>query len=216
MVFGTILSLSIIAACSVPDDDSKINSKFAEYVVGQKAVVEADNEVYAVFNEKGDLTITSTREVFTEVESSSDTSTTYEKEINGSDVDLIVKLIMVSGKAIGATFEMEIDDVIDGTPVTTKFLDTSMYEGKTLSGADTSTVQGNQQSTPSVNYGWKSGKLGDFVSYDLETGIFLYQHTDGDPTWDFPVRITVDPSTALGMLKIDAGITDDVKFETTP
>ena len=58
IVFGTMLSLSIIAACSVADDKDSdtpkgMNSEFVQYVKGQESVVEADKEVYAVFNESG-------------------------------------------------------------------------------------------------------------------------------------------------------------------
>ena len=232
MVFGTILSLGVIAACSVADDkDSDIpkgmNSKFVENVVDREAVIEVDKDVYAVFNKNGDVTVISTGEVFTEVEDSSDTSTTYEKKIGDSEVDLIVKLIMVSGKATGATFEREVDDVIDGTTVTTKFLDAIIDEGlafmggKTIDRTDLSSIQGNLSVSgeifyPSVNFGWKSGLPNNFVSYDLTTGIFLYQHTDPAGVQSFPSRITVDPSTGLGTLKVDAGNTRDVKFEDTP
>ena len=236
IVFGSILSLVVIAACSVADDKPVdppnapigINTEFVQHVVGQEAVVEADKAVYAVFNERGDVTVTSTGEVFTEVEDSSDTSTTYEKKIGGSDVDLIVKLIMVSGKATGATFEMEVDDVADGITITTKFLEVIIDEGlafmsgKTLDRTDIdNAVQGNLSVNgeifyPSANYGFKSGKPNNFVSYDLTTGIFLYQYTDEDPNMNFPTRITVDPATALGTLKVDASNLQTVIFKTTP
>ena len=233
MVFGAILSLSIIAACSVADDkDSDIlegmNSKFAAYIVGQEAVVEADKEVYAVFNERGEVSVTRTGEVFTEVSASTANATTYKKTISGSDVTIIVDLTIVTNKVTAVSFEKKVDDVADGITITTKFLEVIIDEGlafmsgKTLDRTDIdNAVQGNLSVNgeifyPSANYGFKSGKPNNFVSYDLTTGIFLYQYTDEDPNMNFPTRITVDPATALGTLKVDASNLQTVIFKTTP
>ena len=240
IVFGSILSLVVIAACSVADDEKPktpvvppnapigINAEFVQYVKGQESVVEADKEIYAVFNESGDLTITSTGEVFTEVSASTANATTYKKTISGSDVTIIVDLTIVTNKVTAVSFEKKVDDVADGITITTKFLEVIIDEGlafmsgKTLDRTDIdNAVQGNLSVNgeifyPSANYGFKSGKPNNFVSYDLTTGIFLYQYTDEDPNMNFPTRITVDPATALGTLKVDASNLQTVIFKTTP
>ena len=205
----------------------EINAEFVQNVKAQEAVVEADKEIYATFNASGDVTVVGTGETFTEVSESTANATTYKKTISGSEVTLVVDVTMTSGNATGANFQLEVNGVADGTTVTTKFLEAIIDEGlafmaeKTLNRTDLVAVQGTMSSDgeifyPSANYGWKSGLPNDFVSYDLTTGIFLYQYTDPNGTNSFPTRITVDPSTGLGTLKVDATNLQTVKFETTP
>lgn len=256
IVFGSILLLNVIVACSITDDDKPyippssppsgptntppvnptntppdipigINSEFLQSVIGQEAVLEATKQVYAVFNESGDITVTSIGEEFTEIENSTSTVTTYRKNIDGSEVTLVVELIMVSENAIGASFQLKLEGVDDGSLETTKFLDTITDEAfvfmssKTVDRTDLSAVQGTFSDDgkifyPSVNYGWKSGLPADFLYYTLETGVFSYAYEDPAGELSFPVKITVDPSIGLGTLKVDAMTTYNVKFEVTP
>ena len=234
IVFGAMLSLIIVVSCSVaveeistvapppsapPSAPIGINSTFVQRVKGQESVIELSKSSYAVFNEVGDVTVSSTGEIFTEVSGSTVDSATYIKTTSSGELTLIVNLIMASGNATGANFLTE----LNGSTINTKFLDTIISEGlafmdgKILNRIDLEAVQGTMSAdgktfTPSANYGWKSGKSNIFVSYTLDTGVFLYQYTE-DPVWSFPSRITVDTSTGLGQLKVDAGNMQDVSFD---
>ena len=238
IVFGSILSLVVIAACSVADDEKPktpvvppnapigINAEFVQHVVGQEAVVEADKDIYAVFNESGNVTISSTGEMFSSVSASTADTTTYKTTVGSNEVTLLVNLTMVSGNATGASFERKVEGVSDGAAITTKFLDTIIDEGfvfmagKTVSRTDVVAVQGTMSSDgkifyPSANYGAEEDLPANFVYYTLDTGVYLFEHSDPDGQKDFPVSITVDPSVGLGTLKVNTMTLYNVKFDNT-